>query len=100
MSDKLTDQYDGATVSLCVVDVEGDEVLSLDAGTVLIVDPDVLSLEAQLEELTLGDGDFHLGVLTSNLCLDNVVITCQRHSASTLGGQNSLVPACGGKCLQ
>ncbi len=66
-------------MSLSVVDVEGDEVLSLDAGAVLVVDPDVLSLEAQLEELTLGDGNLHLSMLTGHLRLENVIITCQTH---------------------
>lgn len=65
-------------MSLGVVDVEGDEVLSLDAGTVLVVDPDVLSFKAQLEELTLGDGDLHLSVLTSHFGLYDVIITCHR----------------------
>lgn len=64
-------------MSLSVVDVEGDEVLSLDAGAVLVVDPDVLSLEAQLEELTLGNGNLHLSVLTGHLRLENVIVTCQ-----------------------
>ena len=40
-------------MALGVVDVEGDEVFALDASAVLVVDPDVFSLEAQLEELTL-----------------------------------------------
>lgn len=75
----FTDQYNGATVSLRVVDVEGDEVLPLNAGTALIIDPDILSFKAKLEELTLGDGNFHLSMLTCHLCLDNIIITCHRH---------------------
>ncbi|TNN47360.1 hypothetical protein EYF80_042448 [Liparis tanakae] len=43
----------------------------------LVVDPDVLALKAQLEELTLGDGDLHLSVLTVHLRLDDVIVTCQ-----------------------
>lgn len=74
----LTDQNDGAAVSFGVVDAERDEVLSLDAGAVLIVDPDVLSLKAQLEELTFGDGNLHLSVLTRHLRLDNVIVTYPR----------------------
>lgn len=70
-----TDLHDGATVSLGVVYVEGDEVLSLDAGAVMVVDPDVFPLEAQLEELTLGDGNLHLRMLTVHLCLYDVIIT-------------------------
>lgn len=62
-------------MSLSVVDVEGDEVLSLDARTVCIVDPDVFPFKAQLEEFTLGDGNLHLSVLTGHLRLDNVIIT-------------------------
>lgn len=38
--------YNGAAVSLGVVDVERDVVFSLDAGTALVIYPDVLSLEA------------------------------------------------------
>ena len=74
--------YDGAAVGLGVVDPEGDEVLSLDARAVLVVDADVLPLEAQLEQLTLGDGHLHLSVLTGHLCLDDVVVT--------LGGENQI----------
>lgn len=70
-------------MSLSVVDVEGDEVLALDAGAVLVVDPDVLSLKAQLEELTLGDGNLHLSVLTGHLRLDNVIVTCQKHGRTS-----------------
>lgn len=66
-------------MSLGVVDVEGDEVLSLDAGAVLVVDPDVLPFKTQLEEFTLGDGNLHLSVLTGHLCLDDVIICCQTH---------------------
>lgn len=63
-------------MSLRVVDVEGDEVLSLDAGTALVIDPDIFSFKTQLEELTLGDGDLHLSVLTVHLCLNDGIITC------------------------
>lgn len=62
-------------MSLGVVDVEGDKVLPLDAGAVLVVDPDVLPLEAKLEQLTLGDGHFHLGMLTGYLRPDDVIVT-------------------------
>lgn len=71
-----TDLHDGAAVSLRVVDVEGDEVLALHAGAALVVDPHVFPLEAQLEELTLGDGNLHLSVLTVHLCLDDVIVAC------------------------
>lgn len=71
--------YDGATVSLSVVDVKGDEVLALDAGTVLVIDPYILPFEAQLEEFALGDGDLHLSMLTGHLCLDNIIFCCQIH---------------------
>ena len=60
---------------LSVVDAEGDEVFPLDAGAVLIVYPDVLSFKAQLEELTLGDGDLHLSMFTGHLGLDDVIIS-------------------------
>lgn len=64
-------------MSLGVVYVEGDVVFSFDAGAVLVVYPDVLSLEAQLEEFALGDRDLHQSVLTGHLRLKNVVICCQ-----------------------
>lgn len=66
-------------MSLGVVYVEGDVVFSLDAGAVLVIYPDVLSLEAQLEEFALGYRDLHLSVLTGHLRLKNVVICCQTH---------------------
>lgn len=71
---------DGAAVAFGVVDVEGDEILALDAGAALVVDPHVFAFEAQLEELALGDGDLHLGVLAVHLRLDDVVLTCRTHS--------------------
>lgn len=64
-------------MSLGVIDVEGDEVLSFDAGAALVVHPHVFPFKAQLEELTLGDGHLHLSVLTVHLRLDDVVITCR-----------------------
>lgn len=64
-------------MSLGVVYVEGDVVFSLDAGAVLVVYPDVLSLEAQLEEFALGDRDLHPSVFTGHLRLKDVVICCQ-----------------------
>lgn len=67
-------------MSLGVVYVEGDVVFSLDAGAVLVVYPDVLSLEAQLEEFALGDGDLHPSVLTGHLRLKNVIICCRTHN--------------------
>lgn len=67
-------------MSLGVVYVEGDVVFSLNAGAVLVVYPDVLSLEAQLEEFALGDRDLHPSVLTVHLCLKNVVICCRTHN--------------------
>lgn len=69
------DLYDGAAVALGVVDAEGDKVLALNAGAVLVIDPHVLALKAQLEELTLGDGHLHLSVLTGHLRLDDVILT-------------------------
>lgn len=67
-------------MALGVVDVKGDEVLSLNAGAVLVVDPHVLTLEAQLEELTLGDGHLHLGVLTCHLRLDYVILAWRENT--------------------
>lgn len=64
-------------MSLRIVDVEGDEVLPLEAGAVLVVDPHVLSLEAQLEQFTLGDGDLHLSMFTCHLRLNDVIICSQ-----------------------
>lgn len=69
--------YDGAAVSLGVVDVERDVVLSLDAGAVLVIYPDILSLEAQLEEFALGDGDFHASVPAGHLSLKDLIICYQ-----------------------
>lgn len=69
--------HDGAAVSLGVVDVERDVVLSLDAGAVLVIYPDVLSLEAQLEEFALGDGDLHASVLARDLGLKDLIV-CYR----------------------
>lgn len=66
--------HDGATVGLGVVDLEGDEVLPLDARAVLVVDAHVLPLKAQLEELALGDGHLHLRVLAGHLRLDDVIV--------------------------
>ena len=74
--------HDGATVGLGVVDPEGDEVLSLDAGAVLVVDAHVLPLEAQLEELALGDGHLHLRVLAGHLRLDDVIVTLGEETRS------------------
>lgn len=71
--------HDGAAVSLSVVDVKGDEVLALDAGAVLVIDPNILAFETQLEEFTLGDGDLHLSMLTGHLCLDYIIFCCQIH---------------------
>jgi len=78
------DLHDGAAVAPRVVDVEGDEVFSLNTGTVLVVDPDVLALKAQLEELTLGDGDLHLSMLTVHLRLDDVIVNCQTHGQTDI----------------
>lgn len=69
-----TDLYNGTAVSLSVVNVEGDEVLSLNASAVLVVDPDIFPFKAQLEELTLGDGNLHLSMLTGHLRLDDVIL--------------------------
>lgn len=70
------DLYNGATVSLGVVDVEGDKVLALNAGTVLVVNSHVFALEAQLEKFALGDGNLHLGVFACHLGLNDVIVTC------------------------
>lgn len=89
-SEIQTDLHDGAAVSFGVVDVEGDEVLAFNAGAAVVVDPYVFPLEAQLEELTLGDGNLHLGVLTVHLCLKDVVVACgaeaERVPSSVFGG--------------
>lgn len=85
-------------MSLSVVDAEGDEVFSLYSSAVLVVDPDILSFKAQLEELTLRDGNLHLSMLTGHLRLENVIITCQTHRqiSCTWQGQTSIIIA--GKC--
>lgn len=75
--------YDGAAVSLGVVDVERDVVLSLDASTVLVIYPDVLSLEAQLEEFALGDGDLHASVPAGHLGLKDLIV-CYRTPNSVI----------------
>lgn len=62
-----------AAVALGVVDLEGDEVLPFDAGAVAVVDAHALTLEAQLEELALGDGHFHLGGFAGHLRIDDVL---------------------------
>ena len=62
-------------MSLGVVDVERDEVFSFDAGAVLVVDAHVFPLKAQLEQLALGDGHLHLGVLTGYLSLQDVILS-------------------------
>lgn len=64
-------------MSLGVVDVERDVVLSLDAGTALVIDPDVLSLKAQLEEFTLGDGNFHTSMSAGHFGLKDLIICNQ-----------------------
>ena len=84
---QFTDLHDGAAVSLRVVDAERDEVLALDAGAVLVVDPHVLPLEAELEEFTLGDGNFHLRMFTHHLCLYDVIITCRRANTTVIPGE-------------
>lgn len=43
----------GATIAFGVVDVEGDEIFTLDARATLIVDTHILPLEAELEQATL-----------------------------------------------
>lgn len=87
--------YDGATVSLSVVDVKGDEVLALDPGTVFVIDPYILAFEAQLEEFTLGDGDLHLSMLTGHLCLDNIIFCCQIKASNTVHGSIAGYYYCG-----
>lgn len=75
--------HNGAAVSLGVVDVEGDVVLSLDSSAVLVVYPDVLSLEAQLEEFALGDRDLHASMSAGHLGLKDLIICCQTPNGIT-----------------
>lgn len=65
--------YNRAAVSLGVINVEWDEILSLDASAVLVINSHVLSFEAQLEQTALGDGHLHLSVLAGHLGLDDVI---------------------------
>lgn len=65
--------HDVSTVSFGVVDLKGDKILPLDAEALSVIDPHPLSLEAQLEELALRNGHFHLGGLAGHLCVDDVV---------------------------
>lgn len=67
-------------MSFGVVDQERDEVFALDGGAALIVHPDVLPLKAQLEELTLGDGDLHLSMSAGHFCLDDVILCSHTHT--------------------
>lgn len=69
--------YNGTAVSLGVIDVKRDVVLSLNAGTALIVYPDVLTLEAKLEEFTLGDGNLHASMPAGHLSLKDLIICNQ-----------------------
>lgn len=65
--------HDVSTVPFGVVDLKGDKILPLDAEALSVIDPHPLSLEAQLEELALRNGHFHLGGLAGHLCVDDVV---------------------------
>lgn len=62
-------------MSLGIVDMEGDEILSLDTSAVLVVNSYILPLKAQLEQTALRDRDLHLSMFTGHLCLDNVILT-------------------------
>lgn len=62
-----------STVLLGIVDLEGDEVFSFDAGAVTVINAHAFSLKAQLEELALGDGHFHLRRFAGHLCINDVV---------------------------
>lgn len=69
--------HNGTTMALGIVYVEGNEILSLNSRTLLIIDSHILSLKAQLEQFALRDGYLHLSMLAGNLCLNDVVISCQ-----------------------
>lgn len=62
-------------MSLGIVDMEGDEILSLDTSTVLVVNSYVFPLKAQLEQTALRDRNLHLSMFTGHLCLDDVILT-------------------------
>lgn len=65
-----------STVPFGVVDLKGDKVLTLNAGALPVIDPHALPLEAELEELALRYGHFHLSRLAGHLCINDVVGVC------------------------
>lgn len=69
--------YNGAAVSLGVVDVKRDVVFSLNAGTALVIYSHVLSLKAQLEQFTFGDGNLHASMSAGHLSLKDLIICYQ-----------------------
>lgn len=71
-----------ATAPFSVVDLKGDKVLALDARALPVIDSHPLSLEAQLEELALRYGHFHLGCLAGHLCVDDVMGICGNRRTS------------------
>lgn len=87
--------YNRAAVPLGVVDVERNVVLSLDACTALVIYPDILSLKAQLEEFTLGDGNLHTSMPAGYFGLKDLIICNQIPksiiSKDTVTSQNSNV---------
>ena len=68
--------HDVSTVPFGVVDLKGDKVLALNAGALPVIDPHALPLEAELEELALRYGHFHLSRLAGHLCINDVVGVC------------------------
>lgn len=72
--------HDVSAAPFGVVDLEGDEVLTLDAGALPVVDAHALPLEAQLEEFALGYGHFHLGCLAGHLRVNDVMGVCGEQS--------------------
>lgn len=65
--------HDVPTVPFGVVDLKGDKILALDARALPVIDSHTLSLKAQLEELALRYGHFHLGCLAGHLRVDDVM---------------------------
>lgn len=77
--------YNRAAVPLGVVDVKGDVVLSFNARTALVIYSDVLSLKAQLEQFTLGDGNLHASMSTGHLGLKDLIICYQTTKQESKG---------------
>lgn len=79
--------HDVSTVPFGVVDLKGDKILALDARALSVIDSHTLSLKAQLEELALRYGHFHLGCLAGHLCVDDVMGICGKRGTSLSAGE-------------